>query len=46
MSDRNMLVFTVQENCIHKTKVHLLVFNIFYAMLGYLDRYIRVAVLY
>ena len=41
-----MLVTTVQENCICKTKVHLLVFNIYYALLGYLDRYISVAVLY
>jgi hypothetical protein len=46
VSGRKMFVTTVQENCICKTKVHLLVFNIFYALLGYLDRYIRVAVLY
>jgi len=45
MSGPKMLVTTVQENCICKTKVHLLVFNIFYALLGYLDRYISVAVL-
>jgi len=41
-----MLVTTVQENCICKTKVHLLGFKIFYALLGYLERYISVAVLY
>jgi len=41
-----MLVTTVRENCTCKTKVHLLVFNIFYALLGYLDRYISVAMLY
>jgi len=46
MSGRKMLVTTVQENCICKTKVNLLVFSIFYALLGYLDRYISVAVLY